>query len=214
MMSDVSAASSSAVPGALRCVERCCPSTRHAKRSETSSLAATCSTHARRRAALRSFPRRLPSAPASPASAQPQPSATGHSPAPEPSGASPGPALARHTPCATYSRSAPSPRSPEPPPPPACPVPSAPQPAPACRRSPPVCDACAPFHAPPQCRRTLISGGPLLRGQVTVISEPFLTLPRPSRFGLHFACPPGQALNDAPLLLQDMSTTGHSMQEV
>ena len=54
-MSAVSAASSSGLVGFLRCVDRCCPRTRQASRSETPCLATTSSTHARRRAGLRSF---------------------------------------------------------------------------------------------------------------------------------------------------------------
>ena len=59
-MSAVSAASSPGLVGFLRCVDRCCPKTRHASRSETPCLATTSSTHARRRVGLRSFPVRFP----------------------------------------------------------------------------------------------------------------------------------------------------------
>jgi hypothetical protein len=44
----------------LRCFERRCPSAAQARRSETCSCARTCSMQARRRAGLRSFPRRPP----------------------------------------------------------------------------------------------------------------------------------------------------------
>ena len=60
-MSAVNAISSSGLVGFLRCVDRCCPRTRHVSRSETPCLATTSSTHARRRAGLRSFPKLLPS---------------------------------------------------------------------------------------------------------------------------------------------------------
>ena len=59
MMSAVSRSSSSRPRGGLRCVERCCPSTAQARRSETDSSRRTCSMQARRRAGLSSFPGRL-----------------------------------------------------------------------------------------------------------------------------------------------------------
>lgn len=46
--------------GIFRCVERCCPSTRQANRSEIRNFCLTCSMQARRRAGLRSFPRQPP----------------------------------------------------------------------------------------------------------------------------------------------------------
>src|SRR5918997_2233573 len=56
MIAAVSAASSSGLVGVLRCVERCCPRTRQARRSGTPSSATTCSTQARRRAGPRRSP--------------------------------------------------------------------------------------------------------------------------------------------------------------
>src|SRR3979409_553375 len=66
----------------------------------------------RRRSGLRSFPRRCPSTPACPGSAQLLISLTSRSPAQVPSAVSPGPPADRHTPCANESTSAP--RSPLP----------------------------------------------------------------------------------------------------
>jgi hypothetical protein len=83
-------------------------------RSGTPKAPVTCTTAARRRAALRSFPRQLPSGSASPTSDQRPPGADAHSPAPATSGASPDPASGRHTQTANDSRLPPSPRSPEP----------------------------------------------------------------------------------------------------
>src|SRR3954469_8914101 len=54
--------------GGLRCVERCCPSTAQARRSERESSRRTCSMQARRRAGLSSFPGPPPSGSACPAS--------------------------------------------------------------------------------------------------------------------------------------------------
>ena len=61
MMSAVSRASSSGIRGAFRCVDRCCPSTAQALRSDTPRRRATRSTQARRRPGLTIFPRRPPS---------------------------------------------------------------------------------------------------------------------------------------------------------
>ena len=58
-------------------------------------------------------------------------------------------------------------RSPAPRRPRACLAPSKPQPDAACQRPPPACGACVPSCPSPQCRRILISDGPLLRRQVT-----------------------------------------------
>ena len=59
MMSAVSAASSARPLGALRCVDRCCPRTRHASRSDTPNMRTVWSMQRRRRAGLTSFPMRL-----------------------------------------------------------------------------------------------------------------------------------------------------------
>jgi hypothetical protein len=86
MMSAVSRASSSRPCGMHRCVERCCPSTRQTRRSDSSSLDRTCSMQARRKAGLRSFadavlrvPRRPLSRSACPGSDRPPRGAAGHS---------------------------------------------------------------------------------------------------------------------------------------
>ena len=55
-ISAVRRCSSSRPRGTLRCVERCSPSAKQARRSETCSCARTCSMQRRRRAGLRSFP--------------------------------------------------------------------------------------------------------------------------------------------------------------
>ena len=130
----------------LRCTERCCPSTRQASRCETPSLPVTCSTQPRRRAALTSFPTRLPSAPASRASGPPQLCAACRSPAPAASGASPDPASDRHTRPVSGSRSALLSRACAAPQPPSCPAPPAPPPSAAWPRSPLACDASSPFQ--------------------------------------------------------------------
>ena len=64
--------------GILRCVERCCPSATQAQRSDTPSSRRTCSTHSRRRAGLRSSPRRPPAGSACPMLDPRPPSADGH----------------------------------------------------------------------------------------------------------------------------------------
>ena len=57
MMSAVSASSSARPWGTLRCVERCCPRTRQARRSETWSFRLACSMQRRRRAGLETVSR-------------------------------------------------------------------------------------------------------------------------------------------------------------
>ena len=71
----------------LRCVERCWPSTRQAKRSDTPNASLARSTQARRRAGLKSFPTQPPSGSASQASDQTPPCEAGRSPARDPSAA-------------------------------------------------------------------------------------------------------------------------------
>lgn len=83
--------------GTLRCVERCCPRTRHARRSDTLNFAMTCSTQARRRAGQVSFPKLPLSESASQASDPTRPCEAARSPAPAPSVASLDPTSARRT---------------------------------------------------------------------------------------------------------------------
>ena len=71
-------------------VERCWPRTWHARRSETPNSEVTCSTQARRRAGLRSFPGRPPQGSSCPESDRKRHTADEHSRPPAPSGASPG----------------------------------------------------------------------------------------------------------------------------
>ena len=106
-MSAVSAASSSGVVGDLRCVERCCPRTRQARRSGTPSSATTCSTQARRRAGLRSFPGQPRPGSSCRASDRTPPGAAGRSQPRAPSAASPGRPSGRRTPTAIGSTSPP-----------------------------------------------------------------------------------------------------------
>lgn len=56
MMAVVSASSSTRPCGIFSCVDRCCPSTREANRSEIRNLCLRCCMRRRRRAGLRSFP--------------------------------------------------------------------------------------------------------------------------------------------------------------
>src|SRR4051794_30068783 len=149
MISAVSAASSSGLVGGLRCVERCCPKTRQARRSGTPSSATTCSTQARRRAGLRSFPAQPRLRSSCRGSDRIPRAAAGCSQPQALSGLCPVPLSARRTPSASGSRSPPSPRSPGPPRPPVDPVLSAPQPAVAWPRSPRPCAASLPFSRPP-----------------------------------------------------------------
>jgi hypothetical protein len=65
-MSAVSRSSSSRPRGTRRCVERCCPSARQTRRSDSFRVDRTCSMQARRRAGLTSFPKRPPSRSACP----------------------------------------------------------------------------------------------------------------------------------------------------
>ena len=78
--SSLSASSSSLRFGIRRCVERAWPNTRHALRSLTPSRWRTYTTQRLRRSGLRSFPRRLPSRSACPASALPPPASAVGSP--------------------------------------------------------------------------------------------------------------------------------------
>ena len=61
IMSETSRSSSARPLGRRRCVERCCPSTRQIRRSDTFISLRISSMQARRRAGLRSFPVPLPS---------------------------------------------------------------------------------------------------------------------------------------------------------
>jgi hypothetical protein len=114
-------------------VERCCPSTRQARRSDTPSAAVTCPMQARRRAGLSRFPKPPLSGSACPASARPPPSAAARSHARAPSAAAPGRSSDHPIHAASGSSSAPSPRSPSPHRPRYRPSPSAPQPRAACQ---------------------------------------------------------------------------------
>ena len=134
-MSAVRAASSSGVVGTLRCVERCCPRTRQARRSETPSAAITCSTQARRREGLTSFPLPPLSGSASPPSGQRPPDANAHFPLPVLSSDGPGHPSGHQTPYDTDITSPPSRRSREPRPRPTFPVSSTAQPAAISRQS-------------------------------------------------------------------------------
>jgi len=101
--------SSSATLAVQRCVFLACPSTRHARRSVTSSrpsVSRTCSTAWRRFAGLRSFPKPPPEG--SPCRAQRPPGAASaeRSPSRDPSVASPDPSAAPRTPASTGSTSA------------------------------------------------------------------------------------------------------------
>ena len=69
-MSATSRSSSARPLGRWRCVDRCWPSTRHARRSEIPRLSRTSTMHMRRRAGLRSFPWRPPPGETCPGSRQ------------------------------------------------------------------------------------------------------------------------------------------------
>src|SRR5215212_3523874 len=89
MLSAVSRSSSSRPRGALRCVERCWPSAAQVRRSDTPIVCTMCSTQARRRAGLRSFPARPPPGSACPRSGPRRRGASVRSPPPAPSAAPP-----------------------------------------------------------------------------------------------------------------------------
>src|ERR1700693_5420455 len=111
MMSAVSAASSSGPVGDFLWVERGWPRTMQARRSDTPSPSCIVSTHARRRAGLRSFPVLLPSESACRASDRRQRVEDECSPPRVPSAASPGRPSSHRTPSAIGNTSLPSPRS-------------------------------------------------------------------------------------------------------
>ena len=107
-------ASSLGICLSLRWVDRACPSTWQARRSETRSAPNLSLTHTTARllfAGPRSFPRKLPSGSGCPKTDPPPASSTGHSPSPGTSNAWPDPVEDLRTPSATGSRSARSPRS-------------------------------------------------------------------------------------------------------
>ena len=89
-MSLVRACSSSRTSGSWRWVERDCPSTLHARRSETPKVSLMCWMHRRRRAGLRSFPQLPPLVSGCPGSVRPLPASAGCSRFPVASGAGPG----------------------------------------------------------------------------------------------------------------------------
>ena len=94
--------------GWWRWVVRCCPVTRQANRSLTPITAMRWCTAARRRAGLRSFPRRSPSTPPSPAPRRRAAASAWRSPAPGPSASWRRRPSTRRTGSATGSRSAPT----------------------------------------------------------------------------------------------------------
>jgi len=114
MIAAPSGPSSSRMIGRRRCVERGCPITAHARRSETGSLERTCSTQSRRREGLSiratqpwGCPLKPPSGSAGRASVQTVSCAGARSPAPGPSAAWPGRVSSRRSPAATGNSSVP-----------------------------------------------------------------------------------------------------------
>lgn len=92
--------------GIYRCVARQYFNTRHARRSDTCNLCCIFTTASRRRAGLRSFPRRLPLRWPCPGINLRRATSDGHFPIPSSSGVSLGPPESRHSPVSTDSRSA------------------------------------------------------------------------------------------------------------
>ena len=107
MIAAVRAASSARPVGFLRCVDRCWPRTRQARRSETPSSSTTRSTHWRRREGLRSFPVQPHAGSWRQASGRRPPCEGARSPSQDPSAASLDRPSARHTRDASGNRFAP-----------------------------------------------------------------------------------------------------------
>src|ERR1700689_373203 len=99
-----------------RWVDRHCPRTRQARRSDTSNARRTCSTTCRRRDGLSSFPRMPLSESRYPEPDRRPASSSEHFLSPALSNASPDSLGARHTPSASDSRSPPSPPTSDTPP--------------------------------------------------------------------------------------------------
>src|SRR5690606_29605854 len=161
-MSSVSCCSSSRPRGIRRCVERCCPSTRHTRRSDTrfGRTERTWSMQARRREGLRSFPAQPPSGSACPASDRPPPCEAVRSPSGDPSTAEAGHGSCRHIACATGRTSVRKRRSGERHPPSPCLGRAKPQPAEASCRSRRACVACLPLWSSVMVR-SILQGGPV-----------------------------------------------------